>query len=53
MSKDKPAVKTSTKSCPKCNNNMLLQMRSQNKKVCTDCGTELNWYLDEGQKPLL
>lgn len=41
-----------TKHCPKCTNEYLGLIRSQNIKVCSDCNLIINWYLDEGQKEL-
>ena len=45
--------KQTTKECPKCKNVNLLLLRSMNRKVCTDCGTIIEWYLDKDQKPLI
>lgn len=28
-------------------------LRSQQCKLCTDCGGKIDWPLNEGQKPLL
>ena len=50
--KDKPA-KRSTKTCPHCGCDKLILLYSLNKKICNNCGAEIPWYLDEGQKPLL
>jgi len=45
--------KATTKICPKCGNMCLSKFYSLNKKYCTDCYTWIDWFLDEGQKPLL
>lgn len=42
-----------TKVCPGCLNTDLLELRTMNKKVCTDCGTEIEWNLEKGQKSLV
>ena len=42
-----------TKVCPGCLNTALLELRTMNKKVCTDCGTEIGWSLEKGQKTLV
>lgn len=42
----------STKSCPACSCTDLVLLRSLNKKICADCKTEFDWFLDPGQKPL-
>lgn len=42
-------AKQTTKECHKCGNTLLAKMSSINLKFCTDCGTWINWYLDEGQ----
>jgi len=31
----------------------ILHFRSMNKKVCADCGQEFDWYLKNGQMPLI
>jgi uncharacterized protein (DUF983 family) len=41
-----------TKVCPGCLNTSLLELRTMNKKVCTDCGKEIPWNLEPKQKPL-
>ena len=41
-----------TKFCPKCLDSNLLELRSQNKKICTRCNIEIPWFLDKGQKGL-
>ncbi len=43
----------STKYCPNCNNTHLLLLQTLNKKICTDCNTEIPWNLDDNQKPLI
>ena len=45
--------KETTKECPNCGNTHLILLTSLQLKLCTDCRTEIPWYLDEGQKPLL
>jgi len=45
-------VKQTTKECPKCKNTALILLTSLNKKLCSVCGEEIDWYLDPGQKPL-
>jgi len=42
-----------TKYCPNCHNTKLLLLQTFNKKICTDCNTEIPWFLDKKQKPLL
>ena len=44
--------KETTKVC-KCGCTKLIEIRSQYLKLCPDCGTNISWYLDRGQKPLL
>jgi hypothetical protein len=39
--------------CPRCLNTALLELRTQNQKICPDCDYRLPWYLSSGQKPLL
>lgn len=44
----------STKQCPHCGNTHLVEIRSQNIKLCNQCpGQEIPWKLEPGQKPLL
>ena len=45
--------KTTSKICPNCGNTHLILLYSMKLKLCTDCRTEIRWYLEEGQKPLL
>ena len=45
--------KETTKKCPNCGNTHLILLYSFKLKLCTDCRTEIKWYLDSGQKPLL
>ena len=45
--------KETTKICPNCGNKHLILLYSMKLKLCTDCRTEIAWYLEEGQKPLL
>lgn len=42
-----------TKECPNCKNVNLLLLRSLDKKICTDCDTVIEWYLEKGQKSLI
>lgn len=47
-------MKETTKHCPDCGNTHLVQVRSQNIKLCSDCGGRvIPWYLDEGQRALV
>lgn len=39
--------------CPECLNIHLLELRTLNQKICSDCGTQIEWKLEKGQKPLL
>jgi len=45
--------KETTRVCPNCGNEDLLEFRTLNLKTCTDCDTDINWYLDKDQKPLI
>jgi len=45
--------KITTKECPNCGNTHLILLSTLNLKLCSDCQTEIPWYLDKGQKPLL
>lgn len=38
--------------CPSCGDRHLVLLRSQFLKLCSACGTEIAWPLDQGQKPL-
>jgi hypothetical protein len=42
-----------TKVCPNCYGTRLLEFTTFNYKRCGDCGTQVAWVLDKGQKPLL
>lgn len=43
-----------TKHCPQCTNTALVLVRSQNIKLCSDCGgLVIPWYLDDGQRALV
>lgn len=44
--------KETTKQCHKCGSKVLMLLTSLNKKLCYDCGHEMPWYLEEGQKSL-
>lgn len=46
-------AKQTTKICPNCGSTALALFTSMNMKLCVDCYTELPWYLDEGQQPLI
>lgn len=41
----------SSKACV-CGNTRLVQLTSQQLKLCTDCRREIPWPLDDGQKPV-
>jgi hypothetical protein len=43
----------STKACHVCGGSELIKLMSQNVKVCGECGHEMHWRLDNGQRPLL
>jgi DNA-directed RNA polymerase subunit RPC12/RpoP len=38
--------------CPKCSQLMLL-LRTFDKKICVDCCQEYDWHLKPGQPPLI
>lgn len=40
------------KPCPKCHAPMS-DLRSMHKRICTDCGSEWDWELSQGQAPLV
>ena len=42
-----------TRVCPECLNTRLLELRSMSKKICPDCGMEIEWNLEKGQRPLV
>lgn len=42
----------STKICPKCGCDQMSKLHGEDKKLCTGCGHELEWPLEEGQKSL-
>jgi hypothetical protein len=42
-----------TKICPLCLNTELLELRTQNLKICPDCDTRIDWNLEPRQRPLL
>lgn len=44
---------SSTKTCHSCGSQSLVKLASQNTKVCSDCGHEMNWTLAQGQPPLV
>lgn len=46
-------MKETTKECPNCKNTYLILLSTFNLKLCADCHTEIPWFLDEGQKPVL
>lgn len=41
------------KYCHECGCTVLSPLRSINKKKCTSCGHEMDWFLDPGQAPLV
>ena len=47
-------MKQTTKMCPVCGNKELVLLTTMQKKVCTNHNryVTIEWYLDEGQKPL-
>ncbi len=44
--------KQSTRVCPKCGCTDLSLLHGEDKKLCTGCGHEIDWPLDEGQKSI-
>ena len=40
------------KECPKCAG-PLVDLRSQNLRICSDCKAEYEWSLKPGQPPLI
>lgn len=48
-------MKKTTRECPLCGNKQLVELISQNTKICVNHKpyVEISWVLDEGQKPLL
>lgn len=49
----RPAPTGTTKACPECYCKDLILLTSLNTKICSQCGIEIPWYLEKGQKPLL
>jgi uncharacterized protein (DUF983 family) len=45
--------KETIKKCPNCGNENLLLIRTLNLKTCTDCHTDIDWFLEQDQKGLL
>jgi hypothetical protein len=45
--------KPSTKHCFNCGSDRLSMLRSINIKKCIDCGHEMDWNLNPGQKSLI
>lgn len=43
----------STKKCPKCGSPFLVLYQSMNQKQCAECRLTFDWFLDEGQQPLI
>jgi uncharacterized protein (DUF983 family) len=41
-----------TKHCPHCGSNELVELYSQNMKICNACKQTHDWLLSEGQKPV-
>lgn len=48
-----PIKVSSTKQCPKCNNQSLVEIDTYRLKACTDCNPHvwIRWNLDKDQKP--
>ena len=46
-------MKTETTKVCKCGNTNLVLLQTENKKHCLDCGAVIEWFLDDGQKPLV
>ena len=46
---EKPKV--STKVCP-CGSSNLIKLESLNSKHCAECGADIDWPLEKGQKSL-
>lgn len=44
--------KQSTRVCPECGCTELSLLHGEDKKLCTGCGHEIDWPLDEGQKSI-
>lgn len=41
-----------TRVCPNCGNDRLLLFTTLNIKTCTDCDTDIPWYLEPNQSSL-
>lgn len=48
-----PKYPTTTKRCHWCNSDALALISTQDLKLCVDCGHQMKWKLDEGQKATL
>ena len=44
--------KQSTKVCPNCGNTNLLCFTTLKLKTCSDCDTDIPWYLEPNQQPM-
>ena len=44
--------KTTTKVCPNCGNSNLLLFPTKQLKTCSDCDTDITWYLEPNQQPM-
>lgn len=39
----------STRVCPDCGCEQMASLHGEDKKICTGCGAEIDWPLEEGQ----
>ena len=39
--------------CPKCSNNIFINLSSMNTKICNRCGKHISWALKPGQQSVL
>jgi hypothetical protein len=46
-------AKNSYRFCPECLSTRLQRLSSQYKKVCNNCGCEIDWPLAEKEKPVI
>ncbi len=44
--------KVTTRVCPCCGNSNLLTFPSLSLKTCSDCDTDIPWYLELNQQPM-
>ena len=42
-------MKETTKVCPECGCDRMVEIRSQDLKICPDCKKEVDWYVEEGE----